>query len=173
VTAADSPDLDRKYRELQPALLKHLRFSHAALAEDIAADVWAEVAAALPRFSGDDRDFRAWVFTLARRRVIDSYRRLGRRPVEPLGDEESTYHVEPGIEDDAVERLTTLAAISAVQDVLPRHQAEVVLLRVVGGLGVKRVAGITGLQPVNVRVIQHRALRRLAEQLTTADLRSA
>ena len=175
MSAAGLPDLDKKYRELQPALLRHLRYAHAAQAEDIAAEVWAEVTATLARFEGDDGDFRAWLFTLARRRLIDSYRRAGRRPVDPLADDEALQLVVPGIEDEAVERLSTLAAIAAVHDVLPRHQAEIVLLRVVGGYGVKRVAGITGLQEVNVRVIQHRALRRLAEHLNVDafDLRSA
>lgn len=171
--AADGPDLDRKYRELQPALLRHLRRGHAAMAEDIAADVWAEVAAAVSRFSGDDRAFRAWVFTLARRRLIDCYRRAARRPVQPLGDLHLIGHAEPGFEDETVERLSTLATVAVLHDVLPRYQAEVVLLRVVGGLGVKRVALMTGLQPVNVRVIQHRALRRLARHLGEKDLQPA
>ncbi len=173
MSAAGPPDLDKKYRELQPALLKRLRYAHAAQAEDIAAEVWAEIAATLPRFSGDDGDFRAWLFTLARRRLIDSYRRAGRRPVDVLGDDDVVPLVVPGTEDQAVERLSTLATIASVHDVLPRHQAEIVLLRVVGGYGVQRVAGITGLHPVNVRVIQHRALRRLAEHLDSRDLRSA
>ena len=166
MSAAGPPDLDRKYRELQPALLRHLRYAHADQAEDIAADVWTEVAAGLPRFSGDDGDFRAWLFTLARRRLIDSYRRSGRRPVDHLGDDEALRLVIPGIEDDAVERLSSLATITTVHDLLPRHQAEIVLLRVVGGYGVQRVARLTGLRPVNVRVIQHRALRRLAQRLS-------
>lgn len=173
MSTAGRPDLDKKYRELQPALLRHLRYAYPAQAEDIAAEVWAEITAALPRFSGDDGDFRAWLFTLARRRLIDSYRRTGRRPVEPLPDAERLHPVVPGVEDEAVDRLAALAAIAAVHDVLPRHQAEIVLLRVVGGYGVQRVAGITGLRPVNVRVIHHRALRRLAEHLNEPDLRSA
>jgi RNA polymerase sigma-70 factor, ECF subfamily len=40
-----------------------------------------------------------------------------------------------------------------------------VLLRVVAGLDVADVAALTGKRPGNVRVLAHRALRRLAEQL--------
>jgi DNA-directed RNA polymerase specialized sigma24 family protein len=36
---------------------------------------------------------------------------------------------------------------------------------VVGGLPVEEVAAITGRRPGTVRVLQHRALRRLADRL--------
>jgi RNA polymerase sigma-70 factor (ECF subfamily) len=48
---------------------------------------------------------------------------------------------------------------------LPPAQAEVVLLRILGDLSVRDVAAIMGQRPGTVRVLQHRALRRLAEQL--------
>jgi RNA polymerase sigma-70 factor, ECF subfamily len=48
---------------------------------------------------------------------------------------------------------------------LPHDQAEVVLLRVLAGLGVEQVARILGKRPGAVRVLAHRGLRRLAERL--------
>ena len=155
------------YRELQPALLRHLRFAHPEQAEDIAADVWAEVATLLPRFVGGDAAFRGWVYTLARRRLIDSYRRDGRRRTEPLGaDTLSTDRPE----DEVVARLSIERTVARLRSLLPRDQAEVLLLRVIGGLTVDEVAVITGKQPANVRVLQHRALRRLAARLETDRL---
>ena len=50
--------------------------------------------------------------------------------------------------------------------VLSPDQAEVVLLRVVGGLRVSQVAELLGKRPGTVRVLQHRGLRRLAEHGT-------
>ncbi|MFP5318445.1 MAG: RNA polymerase sigma factor [Acidimicrobiia bacterium] len=158
------PDLDALYRRLQPALLRHLTSAHAWQAEDIAADVWTEVAAALPRFEGDDDAFRAWLFTLARRRVIDSYRRAGRRHTDPLPDDVSGA-ADDRPEEDVVARLSGEATIARLHRLLPPDHARVVLLRVVYGLPVEQVAALTGKQPVNVRVIQHRALRRLAVRL--------
>jgi RNA polymerase sigma-70 factor (ECF subfamily) len=49
---------------------------------------------------------------------------------------------------------------------LPPDQAEILLLRVVGGLDSYEVARVTGKKPGTVRVIQKRALERLAEILT-------
>jgi RNA polymerase sigma-70 factor (ECF subfamily) len=47
---------------------------------------------------------------------------------------------------------------------LSPDQAEVVLLRVLGGLPVAEVAKIVEKKPGTVRVLQHRALRRLASE---------
>jgi RNA polymerase sigma-70 factor (ECF subfamily) len=170
------PDLEAQYRRLQPALLRRLRRSQAWQAEDLAADVWTEVLTLLPRFEGDENAFRAWVFTLARRRLIDSYRRAGRRPTEPLavngnrdgngdgiGDGMEMARERP--EDDAVARMSIEALVVRLHQVLPPDQAEIVLLRLIAGLPVDQVADLTGKQPVNVRVLQHRALRRLASRL--------
>ena len=60
--------------------------------------------------------------------------------------------------------LATEAALARVAT-LPPDQAEVILLRVLGGLPVADVARIMAKRPGAVRVIQHRALRRLAEQM--------
>lgn len=169
---ARPPGLDALYRRLQPALLRHLTSAHAWQAEDIAADVWAEVAAALPRFEGDDDAFRAWLFTLARRRVIDSYRRAGRRRTDPLPDEVAGTAADHP-EDVVVARLSGEATIARLHRLLPPDQARVVLLRVVYGLPVDEVAAMTGKQPVNVRVIQHRALRRLAVRLGPEERRAS
>ncbi len=168
---AGPPDLDTLYRELQPALLRHLRVSHAWQAEDIAADVWLEVASLLPRFVGSDDAFRAWLFTLARRRLIDSYRRAGRRPTEALEDDvHETSFDQP--DKVAVDRVSTEATIARLHHLLTPDQVEVLLLRVVAGLPVDEVADITGKRPANIRVLQHRALRRVADRMG-GDLRTA
>ena len=58
------------------------------------------------------------------------------------------------------------AAVALVRSCLQREQAEVILLRVLGGLEVDEVAAIVRKRPGNVRVLQHRGLRRLAERIT-------
>jgi RNA polymerase sigma-70 factor (ECF subfamily) len=50
---------------------------------------------------------------------------------------------------------STRAALALIVQ-LPRDQAEVVALRVLGGLGVAEVARITGRRPGAVRVLAHR-----------------
>lgn len=165
----DGPDLDALYRELQPALLGHLRVVHAGQAEDIAGDVWTEVTASLPKFVGGDDAFRAWVFTLARRRAIDTFRRAGRRPTDPLLEELCGAAVDRP-EDETVARLSLEATITRLRNLLPADQLEVLLLRVVRGLSVDEVATLTGKTPANVRVLQHRALNRLAARFHAKEV---
>ena len=165
------PDLETLYRALHPALLRHLRVSHAWQAEDIAADVWLEVASLLPRFVGGDDAFRAWLFTVARRRSIDSFRRAGRRPTEALEGEDYATSAD-GPDEVAVDLVSAEATIERLHRLLTPDQVEVLLLRVVAGLPVEEVATITGKRPVNVRVLHHRALRRAADRLGE-DVRSA
>jgi RNA polymerase sigma-70 factor (ECF subfamily) len=160
----DGADLDALYQELQPALLGHLRVAHAGQAEDIAGEVWTEVAASFPRFVGGNDAFRAWVFTLARRRLIDTYRRSGRRPTDRLV-EDLCMAADDRPEDEIVARLSLEATITRLRHLLPADQAEVLLLRVVSGLSVDEVATLTAKTPANVRVLHHRALRRLATRL--------
>ncbi len=139
------------YRRFQPRLLRMLAVIAPHQAEDIAADVWLEVAGSLGRFSGDEPAFRAWLATAARYQVIEATRRNGRR-------------VGRALDDAAVEEMASASFAARVVAVLPSEQADVVLLRVVRGLDVEEVARAIGRPPATVRALQHRALRRLARE---------
>src|SRR5439155_19254197 len=67
------------WREFHPSLLRYLRVTTNDAAEDVASETWAGVAASITRFDGDEAQFRAWLFTVARRRAIDHFRRESRR----------------------------------------------------------------------------------------------
>ena len=167
-------DLAALYRELQPGLLRYLRAVAPGNAEDLAADVWVEVAASAHRFHGDESAFRGWIYTIARRRVIDGQRRAGRRRTDPVTADRLVAFPEPDRPDDlALARMATEAVIAHVIAVLSPDQAQVVLLRVVGGLRVSQVAELLGKQPGTVRVLQHRGLRRLATGYVSRESLSA
>lgn len=161
------------YRWLHPALIGYLRGRAGADAEDLASETWLAVARGLKSFSGDETAFRSWVFTIAHRRMVDHHRATARRPrIRSLARAEGDDHegpVEvPAADDPAGEVMATLSGEDAVRRIvalLPKDQADIVLLRVVAGLPVEDVAAMTGRRPGTVRVLQHRALRRLADRL--------
>lgn len=158
------------WRDVQPALLRYFHVVAPSDDEDLAADTWVRVSQGLTRFDGDELGFRAWVFTIARHRALDHRRRAARSRTVPVPVERFDQDRAPDDPAaDAVALLPTDAALLLIS-ALPAEQAEVVMLRVVAGLDVARVARIVGKRPGSVRVLAHRGLRRLAELM--ADERS-
>ena len=155
------------FRDLQPRLLRYLRAQESRVADDLAAEVWLAVAQGIGAFSGDEKGFRAWVFTIARRRVIEHRRKGARRRTEvaPAETFAEMAAVAPLPDRQVIEALSGQEAAALIASLLGEDQAEVVLLRVLGDLDVDQVAEITGKTPNWVRVTQHRALRKLADRL--------
>jgi RNA polymerase sigma-70 factor (ECF subfamily) len=163
--SGDEAAVARLYRDLDPLLVRFLVAQAPEVGEDLAQDVWLAAAKGLGSFSGDEQGFRAWMFTIARRHLIGHWRRQGRRPQRPIAPVDmSELAVRSGDEPDA--RVLADEAVRALVACLPREQAEIVLLRVIGGLDAEEVGLIVGKRPGTVRVLQHRALRRLAEQFS-------
>jgi RNA polymerase sigma-70 factor, ECF subfamily len=164
-TYGDEEAFGRLWRDLQPRLLRYFIVAAPAAAEDLASETWLAVVRGLDRFRGNEPAFRAWMFTIARHEVLDWRRRAARRPTEDVPVTGLTGLAAP---DDpaaaAMEGLSTRAALAVVAT-LPADQAEAIVLRVVAGLEVDRVAAIMDKRPGTVRVLTHRGLHRLAERL--------
>jgi RNA polymerase sigma-70 factor (ECF subfamily) len=152
------------WRDVHPRLLRYLRVAAPSVAaEDLASEVWLEVAERLGRFEGDRQAFLRFVFTVCRRRVIDARRRDGRRRTHSVPPDVLAQHAACG--DGGLERRLALEAALERLARLPHDQAEVILLRVVVGLDADSVGEILGKRPGTVRVLQHRGLDRLARAL--------
>jgi RNA polymerase sigma-70 factor (ECF subfamily) len=154
-------------------LLRYLRGRGADVADDVASEVWMAVARHLGRFVGDELGFRRWLFTIARCRLIEARRKQARQraastPHEQLESLDRSSEHDParglGRDDPAtivVDDISAQEAVEAVIAGLTPDQAEVVLLRIVAGFDVAEVAAVMGRTPTSVRVLCHRALRRL------------
>jgi RNA polymerase sigma-70 factor (ECF subfamily) len=164
--AGDDTAVAALFRDLHPRLLRFLRAREPAAADDLAGEVWMAVATGLVRFEGDATGFRAWVFSIARRRIADHRRRGLRRNTQPV--DTASLERAPATDDpeqEVVGQLTAQQAAELVVATLSADQAEVILLRVLADLGVDEVADVMGKTPNWVRVTQHRALRRLTNRL--------
>lgn len=140
-------------------------------ARDVASAVWLEVVRKLEGFEGDAAGFRAWIFTIARSRLIDLRRSRGRRVTSVEFDVRSS-DIAVDLDDPAAlvgTDASTREAIALISQ-LPEKQAEVVLLRVVADLDVETVAAILGKSTGVVRVLSHRGLKRLAEILSASGV---
>lgn len=151
------------WRAYQPVLLRYLQAGNPASAEDLASDIWIEVARGLYKFRGDEPQFRGYLFTIARHRLIDDRRKAAGRRTNPVAAcPERATAVDPYA--DAMDSLCPEGAM-AILRTLPSDQAEAILLRVVAGLDVPEVARVMGKRPGTVRVLAHRGLRTLAQRL--------
>jgi RNA polymerase sigma-70 factor (ECF subfamily) len=150
------------YEDLQPSVLAYMQARNRAEAEDLASEVWVSVAAGLARFQGDESGFRGWVFTIARRRLVDARRRTARRPSEPVPHETLARVTGTSDPEGDVLGRAEYEEVLAYLAALPKDQQDVVLLRVVAGLTVEEVGVALGKRAGTVRVLQYRALRRLA-----------
>jgi len=156
----------RLFRANQPRLLRYLRSQEPRVADDLAAEVWLAVAGQLAAFEGDAAGFRGLLFTIAHRRVIDHRRRGLRRRTETV--DPGSMARNPSSDDPATEAIGAMSAqeaVDALVRLLTPDQAEVVILRVVGGLDTATVGAMLEQSENWVRVTQHRALKRLAGRL--------
>jgi len=147
-------------REFHPKVLRYLRAHLPDRAEELASETWSDIASALPTFEGDETSFRRWVFAAARRRVLEAREKSSSARSTPVSEQGDVVSAERRAVDAA------LARISA----LPPRQADVLLLRALGDLGVAEVAEITG-DPLD---LAHRTevegLKRLKDQADPVDL---
>lgn len=161
--------IEQLFVDLQPRLLRFLNGLEPGAADDLAGEVWLATARGIKGFEGDLDGFRAWVFTIARRRASDHRRSAGRRPATPTESEFfNSLRDHSDTATEVIERLSGQEAVDLITSTLPDEHAELLLLRVLGELDVLHVAEILGRSPNWVRVTQHRALRRLAEVLENA-----
>jgi RNA polymerase sigma-70 factor (ECF subfamily) len=163
--AGDTDAFAQLWRDANPALVRYLRGLLGATGEDLASETWLAVIRGLTKFSGGENQFRAWLFTIARHKLVDAQRRGKGVRLRPL--EEVPASLEPPAADTAdvaAERMSTERALALIAT-LPGDQAEVILLRVVAGLDTAAVARLVGKSEGAVRVSAHRALRRLAAAL--------
>lgn len=152
------------YRDLAPAVTGYLRLHGAVEPDDLASETFIGVFTGLAGFRGDEDGLRAWVFTIAHRRLLDDWRRRSRRP--QLADEltEVPDAVGGDVEDDVLGRIGT-DQVTRLCGTLPTDQRTVLLLRILADLTVEQVAGVMGRSVPSVKALQRRGLRALRAEL--------
>ena len=155
------------YRDLAPAVTGYLRLHGAVEPDDLASETFIGVFTGLSGFSGDEGALRAWVFTIAHRRLVDDWRRRSRRP-QVVDDSDLLAEQFGGdVEDDVLVRV----GAETVQELcggLPTDQRAVLLLRILADLTVEQVAQVMGRSEGSVKALQRRGLRTLRDQLGAA-----
>lgn len=133
-------------------------------AEDLRSDVLVAIVRQLPRFRGDEAQFRSWVFTIAHHRLVDHRRRSRRTESLDEMHDEALVAADPSTEATALARLNE-AQLRATLELLPEAQRRVLLLRTVADLSLEQTAEVVGRSVGAVKLLQHRAVGTLRKHL--------
>jgi RNA polymerase sigma factor (sigma-70 family) len=153
------------YNDLAPSLIGYVRARGTAEPEDVVGEIFLQVVRDLPRFVGDERDFRAWVFVIAHHRLLDAGRRRSRRPVELTPDPPEGRSSSPASDEQSIDRIAS-AGVRRVIAQLPPDQRDVLLLRILGDLTVEETADAVGKSSGAVKALQRRGLEALKRSIS-------
>lgn len=136
------------------------RLGNVPEAEDATAQTFLVAFESFHRLRQEEH-FAAWLFTIARHKAIDAFRR--RRPTQSLDD----VHELPG-EDDPLSAVTQSEQISALSGLirnLPEKETELLRLRFVAELSYPEIARLLHKKEETVKKSIYRLLGRLQSQL--------
>jgi RNA polymerase sigma-70 factor (ECF subfamily) len=162
----DRPAIERLYRDTVPLVRGYFAANRAREVDDLTSDVYVSMMRSLPRFEGDEDRFRSWLLTIAHRRLVDSYRRNGRRPEDPsiLGEGGTDVIDLTNAESEALSRLQAAGVLAAI-DRLTEDQRAVLLLRALADLPIRDIAEVVGKPETAVKALLRRALASLERQM--------
>ena len=131
-------------------------------AEDATERTFLAALGAIDRFHPDRGTFRSWLFRIAHNELVNVLRRRDRHRAAPFDDAASRAAADPahlvGAEEESRRLRLAVGGLSA-------DRRQVIVLRFVDGLTAREIGIVLGRSEGAVRVLQHRALRDLAEIL--------
>ena len=134
-------------------------------AEDPTERTFTAALAAIDGFVDEGATFRAWLFRIAHNQLANALRSRHRQQAASL-----EAVAEPRANADPAGLLSLAEEARGLRralDQLPVDRRQVVVLRFVDGLSAREIGAVLGRSEGAVRVLQHRALRQLADTLAT------
>lgn len=147
-----------------PRVASYLRSRGSTAPEDLTSEVFLTVFSKLGSFVGDEAAFKAFVFTVAHRRLVDEMRSRSRRGVHVEWTSEDDPRRSTSAEHEALRNLGDVDA-RALLDGLTGDQREVLVLRVFADLTIEQIAEVIGKRPGAVKALQRRGLEVLRKKL--------
>ena len=147
---------DRIYRHI------YYRTSNAEDARDLTQEVFIKAWQGLPKYKRTKTPFLGWLFTISHNRVIDYYRT--RKDYAYLNSEIIVEGREKSPEELAEAQFTQQEIRRAILQ-LPEDQQQVILMSFIEGFEYREIAAALNKSEGNIRVIVHRALKRMREIL--------
>jgi len=127
-------------------------------AEDLTSEVMLKVLESIRKYRFKGTPFSAWVFRIARNRLIDLHRRRKRRGEVDLTEPLAAMQISPEV---LAERALDRGQLHLALKYLTDEQRQVIVLKFIEGLDNGSTARILGRSEGAVKSLQHRALNSL------------
>ncbi|MDQ3018362.1 MAG: sigma-70 family RNA polymerase sigma factor, partial [bacterium] len=141
----------------------YYRVGHKEIAEDLTEEVFIKLFKGIKNLQ-QTAAFEGWLFQIARNQVIDHYR--AKKNIVPLEDIEHSLEYETNIIDIVNLQTEQKLLIKIIKELSPEQQT-VIKLKFLEDLENSTIAQMMNKTEGAIRVIQHRAISRLKELLTT------
>ncbi|HEU5089637.1 MAG TPA: sigma-70 family RNA polymerase sigma factor [Roseiflexaceae bacterium] len=157
----DHEALTALYEEYSPLLYRFIlyRVGDAQLAEDLHADIFVRMLEDLPRYEDRGWKISAWLYQIARDRIIDTWRKQRRHPAVPLSD---WHGFDESMERETEARVLCDEVTRSLGQLTP-EQRDVIRMRFYLDMPITAVAEHLDRSPAAVKSLQYRGVRALSE----------
>ena len=165
--------LDDRIARHEQDLLRFLQRRVPGQAEEIAQETWLRVARSTASFE-DERSFRAYAFTVARRLIIDNHRRRRARiqlvSMQNDDGEERVQPIDNATPDGRLAADEVLAVVQAELGRMKPEMADVFRMRMTEDRSFKEIAALQQVSLNTALGRMHRATKRIAQALRERGL---
>ncbi len=158
--ALDEVALASLYSTYYPKIYNYafLQLGDIHAAEDLASDVMLKVLESIKKYQFKGTPFSAWVFRIARNRLIDLHRRRKRHGEVNLTEPLAAMQIGP---QTLAERALDRGQLQLALRYLTDEQRQVIVLKFIEGFDNASVARVLGRSEGAIKSLQHRALNSL------------
>ena len=164
----DNDAIRQLYEKYFPKIYNYafMQMGDVQAAEDLASDVMLKMIESIKKYTFRGLPFGAWVFRIARNRLIDLHRRRKRRGEVDLSETLSTALANPQV---LAERALERGQLQIALKHLTGEQRQVIVLKFIEGFDNRSVGKIMGRSEGAIKSLQHRALGALRRVLHPED----
>ena len=137
------------------------KVNHKEEAEDLTSQTFLKAYQAIDNFRFEAK-FQSWLFTIARYTINDYWRVKYAQGVE-ISFEDYLAQELPKVDEEIETTGSSEKVIQKILKLLPKNYRDILHYRFLKNYSIKETAEVLELSPENVKVLQHRALKKAAE----------
>jgi RNA polymerase sigma-70 factor (ECF subfamily) len=160
----DSQAISQLYQAHVQPIYRYIlvRVHDPQVAEDLTSDVFVRALETLAHYEQRGLPFLGWLYRIAAGKVVDHFRQVGRRHIQPLDEGMAVEGYTP---EQVASQHWQQQQLLMHLDTLTDEQQQVIMLRFVEGHDLKTTACLMGKKEGAIKSLQFRALQALARLL--------